>query len=75
MINQHINKTGQTDESIKWRRLHCFPTKKKMKEKENYLVMINRCRINYIAELTVIDILIYFHETRFAIIPLVFPDH
>ena len=74
VIEQHGNKTGQVRDAIKYRRLHCYPTKK-MKEKEIVLVMKNRCRMNEIAILTVLDLLFYYHLTRFEIIPLVFPDH
>ena len=45
-IKRHRNKTGQVGDAIKHHSLHFYPTKKKSKEKENYLVMTNRCRIN-----------------------------
>ena len=37
--------------------------------------MTNMCRINLITVLTVLDILISYYETRFSILPSVFPDH
>ena len=50
-----------------------FPYKKR-KDKENYLVMTIRCRINYISILTVPNIILSYHETRFEIITSILPD-
>ena len=37
--------------------------------------MKNRCRINYIAILTTLDLLISYNATKFSILPSVFPNH
>ena len=50
-----------------------FPYKKR-KDKENDLVMTIRCRINDISILTVLNLILYYHETRFEIITLILPD-
>ena len=52
-----------------------FPYKGKSKEKENDLVMKNMCRINYIAVLAVLYLLLSYHVTWFEILPLVLLDH
>ena len=46
VIKLHINNTGRVGNSKNNCSLKCYATNKTRKEKENYLVIKNRCRIN-----------------------------
>ena len=74
VIKLHSNKTGQLWDVNGHRILHCSPRKKKIKEKDNDLVMTNMCRINVIYVINILDLLLSYHETSFTILNLVFSD-
>ena len=75
VINGHRNKTGQVGDAIKNCRIQCYPTNKKRKEKETDLEMTNMCSINQISLLTILNTLLSYRETWFAMLTLVLTDY